>query len=48
MIRRLPPEQLTEEQAELWRAFLDAYTATGTRPAVDMFLHAVIGAPNAQ
>lgn len=45
MIRRLPAP-LTPEQDEMWKAFLDAYTATTTRAQVDMFLHALIGAPH--
>jgi len=44
MIRR--HQKLTAEQFELWDAFVRAYTATATRPAVDMFLHALIGAPD--
>lgn len=44
MIRRRPGP-LTTEQAQLWEAFLASYQATATRPAVDMFLHALIGAP---
>ena len=45
MIRRLPAP-ITDVQADLWQQFLDAYTSTKTRPAVDMFLHALIGAPH--
>lgn len=34
-----------ERQAELWSAFLDSYSATETRPVVDVFLRALIGGP---
>ncbi len=37
---------LTEREAELWAAFLDAYLSTRSRAAVDLFLHALIGAPH--
>lgn len=34
-----------ERQAELWRAFIDSYTSSLTRPAVDVFLRGIIGGP---
>lgn len=34
-----------ERQAELWQAFIDSYTSSRTRPAVDLFLRALIGGP---
>ncbi len=42
LIRREPDP---ERQAELWSAFLDSYTTTTTRPAVDVFLRGLIGGP---
>lgn len=44
MIRRRPGP-LTEREAELWAAFLDAYLSTRTRGPVDLFLRALVGAP---
>lgn len=38
---QVPPER----QVELWRAFIDSYTASATRPAVEVFLRALIGGP---
>lgn len=32
-----------EDQRRLWEQFVDAYTATRTRPAVDVFLRALFG-----
>lgn len=46
MTRCRLPADLSEEQQEMWLRFLDAYTATKTRPAVDMFLRALIGVPD--
>lgn len=34
-----------ERQVELWSSFLDSYTATETRAAVDVFLRGLIGGP---
>jgi hypothetical protein len=34
-----------ERQQELWEQFVDAYTATETRPAADVFLRAILGEP---
>jgi hypothetical protein len=54
MFRRIPclavdvvpePRPLDDGQVALWSAFVDAYGATATRPAVDVFLRALIGAP---
>ncbi len=35
----------SERQAELWSAVLDSYSATETRPVVDVFLRGLIGGP---
>jgi hypothetical protein len=41
-----PTRHITaDRQIELWGAFLQAYTTTSTRPAVDVFLRALIGEP---
>ncbi len=38
--------QMTPERHEaLWAAFIEAYTSTETRPAVDMFLRGLLCAP---
>lgn len=37
----LPPER----QTKLWSEFIDSYGATTTRPAVDLFLLALLGRP---
>jgi hypothetical protein len=39
------PQAITAHEIQLWTTFLDAYGATTTRPAVDQFLRALIGAP---
>lgn len=41
-VRRAP---LTEHEADLWEAFVEHYSATKTRPTVDVFLRGLIGAP---
>lgn len=38
-------EMNVDRQAELWCAFVDSYSATETRPVVDVFLRALIGEP---
>lgn len=45
MIRPVSAAELTAEQAALWLAFLEAYTSSRARPAVDIFLRALVGAP---
>ncbi|HVA75444.1 MAG TPA: hypothetical protein VNF71_12875 [Acidimicrobiales bacterium] len=37
-----------ERQVELWEAFVDSYTSSRTRTAVDLFLRALIGGPRRQ
>lgn len=44
MIRR-GRAPLTDAQMVLWAAFLDCYLSTACRPAVDVFLRGLLGAP---
>lgn len=41
-VRRVP---ISEHEADLWEAFLEAYAATLTRDVVNEFLRGLIGAP---
>lgn len=45
IVRPVHRDVITDHEVDLWVAFLDAYTSTGTRGAVDVFLKGLMGVP---